>query len=787
MKRSLHIPIRSRLLAILVTLFILGGIMLLHFVHVINRTGHYNAMDHRIDQGFSELYKLDIMLLQLGNTKRFDTTGTWSAPPGFSEISRILDSFTSGLEQLAGDPLLEEHPEITRQLTHAVSLAEELESDATRFLRSDPSPSERAFFNAQNHRKIDRLFGVRSDLHTLFREVTADAKKRLTRNLLWSLLISVILITLLIFYQSARISRWVGDLLISIRKLDRGIIPEPMETQSGDEFGEIARSLNHYLETLKEKVQFLKTIDRDDSETVFEPESGDVLGNELMVISGRLRKARREEEAQKQEEARRNWSSVGIARFAEILRSERENVQELSFRVIQNLVTYLDVTMGTLFLATRDESEQPVLESVASYAYDRRKFINKRFPFGEGLPGTCALEKEKIHINEIPEEYTDVISGVGHTKPREVLLVPMKLESEIFGILELASLQPLEPHEVEFVETLAESIASTLAAVKTNERTAELLRQSRKQADELKRQEEELKVSVRELEKAQEESNRKESELTGLLNAMNQSSLVAEFRTNGRFLHINDRFRTLMESPREQILGKHHAEFAVTERYSEEYRSFWNELRSGNSMTRLEKYHLFSGKEIWLQQTFTPVLNDAGKVEKILDIAIDVTRSRNQQKHLEEQAQEITRRSLEMESLNEAVNRSLVKCELDHDGIILDLNNKFSEITGYKRKELLGRNYRLFLRDMEKEQFEKIWGEVRKDKSYEGVIRRTRPTGEEIWLTSSFTPVKDEEGKIYKIYFLALDTTEKKLKYQLLEEANKEIERLKNRLRNGEE
>ncbi len=73
-----------------------------------------------------------------------------------------------------------------------------------------------------------------------------------------------------------------------------------------------------------------------------------------------------------------------------------------------------------------------------------------------------------------------------------------------------------------------------------------------------------------------------------------------------------------------------------------------------------------------------------------------------------------------------------------------------------------------------------------KDKTYEGAIRRTKPTGEEAWLMSTFSPVKDESGVIYKIYFLALDITEKRLKYSLLEEANKEVDRLRDELRKYE-
>ncbi len=206
-------------------------------------------------------------------------------------------------------------------------------------------------------------------------------------------------------------------------------------------------------------------------------------------------------------------------------------------------------------------------------------------------------------------------------------------------------------------------------------------------------------------------------------------------------------------------------------------------LKAGESISNTELYKLFSGKEIWLRQTFTPIINSEGNVYKILNIAEDISETRSLQEGLKSREHEITRTGLDLQTLNEAVNSALIKCELDPDGIIMQVNEKYAEITGYGRKELLGRNYRLFLQDSEKEQFEKIWREVAKQKVYEGVIRRSRPTGEEAWLVSTFSPVIDEAGVIYKVYFMGFDITEKKLKYQLLEDANREIERLKQQLK----
>lgn len=292
--------------------------------------------------------------------------------------------------------------------------------------------------------------------------------------------------------------------------------------------------------------------------------------------------------------------------------------------------------------------------------------------------------------------------------------------------------------------------------------------------------------NMKQLEQAQEESSNKESEISGILNAINQSSLMAELGLNGRFSSLNDRFLMLLESHHDQVVGKLHSEFAQVDPYSDEYKEFWASLREGKSNSNVEMYKLFSGKEIWLQQTFTPIINNEGKVYKVLNIAVDITETRTLQDRLESRELEITRSGLDMQTLNEAVNSSLIKCELDAEGIIMDVNDKYNEISGYSRKELLGRNYRLFLKDAEKDQFEKIWKEVIKEKVYEGVIRRSKPTGEEVWLVSTFSPVKDEAGVIYKVYYMGLDITEKKLKYQLLEDANQEIDRLKERLKNYE-
>lgn len=591
---------------------------------------------------------------------------------------------------------------------------------------------------------------------------------------------------LLLGLLTYNLSRSFSVMIAHTRKIRIGGIPPPIKFAPGDEFSQVAENLNTHTSDLQDKKNYISSLSSEGSVSIYTPNEEDEVGNALVVLSNYLNRKELDEVSRNREDKKQNWISDGNAQIGEVLRSDRENVVELSFSLIQKLVSYMNVEMGSLFIANYTDPEHPVLELTASYAYDRRKYRKSTLEWGSGLPGSCAQEKKRILLTEVPEDYFEVSSGTGSTRPNCLLLVPMIINDLVYGIIELATVKLLRPFEIEFVESLAPSIASSLQAVKTNERTAELLIQSRAQAEALKTQEGIMQENMNQLEEAQDESKKKESEITGILGAINSSSLVAEFGLNGRFNNINDKFLMLLESQPDQVLGKRHTEFSQADPSSEEYKEFWELLKAGKSISNTELYKLFSGKEVWLRQTFTPIINREGNVYKIINIAEDVSETKDLKDRLKMRENEITRAGLDFVTLNDAVNSALIKCELDPDGIIMQVNDKYAEITGYGRKELLGRNYRLFLKDQEKEQFEKIWIELKKQKVYEGVIRRSRPTGEELWLVSTFSPVRDEAGHIYKIYFMGFDITEKKMKYQLLEDANQEIERLKQQLRDYE-
>lgn len=216
---------------------------------------------------------------------------------------------------------------------------------------------------------------------------------------------------------------------------------------------------------------------------------------------------------------RRNWATSGLAQIGDILRASNTSTTELYDNIIRFVVKYTESNQGGLFIFNNDNEEDEYLELAACYAFERKKFITKKVGIGEGMVGQCFVEGEKIYLLEVPNEYVTITSGLGGANPSSLLLVPMKVNEKSYGVIELASFRKYEDFEIDLVEKLAESIASTISTVRTNESTRVLLEKTQQQTEEMRAQEEEMRQNMEELEATQEEMRRKEKHLQDLLDA----------------------------------------------------------------------------------------------------------------------------------------------------------------------------------------------------------------------------------------------------------------------------
>ena len=314
-----------------------------------------------------------------------------------------------------------------------------------------------------------------------------------------------------------------------------------------------------------------------------------------------------------------------MATFGEILRQNNDNIEKLSDDIISNLVKYLNCNQGGLYIVNDDEDES-YLELKACYAWDKKKYLEQRVHIGEGLTGQSWLEKDTVYLTEVPEDYITITSGLGEASPTSILIVPLKINDDVFGVLEIASFNEFKQYEIEFVEKIAESIASTVSSVKINEKTQRLLEESTEMTEQMRSQEEEMRQNMEELQATQEEMQRSQSETQGILTAINNSLASVEFKPNGEIIDANQQFLNIFGFTLEEIRGKNHSVLLPPdERKAAETMEFWEQLNEGQTKSGEFERVKRDGSSIWIRSNYSPVKNAHGEVTKVLALSFDLS------------------------------------------------------------------------------------------------------------------------------------------------------------------
>jgi putative methionine-R-sulfoxide reductase with GAF domain len=274
---------------------------------------------------------------------------------------------------------------------------------------------------------------------------------------------------------------------------------------------EPSKAVESITENLQYAINFVREIGKGNFNARLEGVNEENLGLNNANLAGELINMKVQMKTSAEAEQKRVWATQGLANFGDLIRTSSHDVKTLSQEVIIFLVKYLKANQGGIFIVNDEEENNHFLELKAAYAFERKKYLTKQIGLGEGLVGQAYLEKETIHLRKIPQHYIHITSGLGGANPATLILVPVKTEEHVLGVIELASFKHFEQHEIEFCEKIAETFASTLAAVKINERTRQLLEQSQEQSEEMRAQEEEMRQNMEEMQATQEEMARKEN------------------------------------------------------------------------------------------------------------------------------------------------------------------------------------------------------------------------------------------------------------------------------------
>ncbi len=361
------------------------------------------------------------------------------------------------------------------------------------------------------------LLKMNIELTQLFTQEASESKKAFAM-LIVLLMVNISVVSFAFFFLRETLKP-LEPLKEHISILADGLVPPSINIDRQDEIGQMATALNALSGNLGSATEFAKNVGEGKLETQVQVFNGKGdLSQSLYAMRNNLKKVA-------EEDKKRNWATEGLAQFSEILRANTD-LKALGQSIISNLVKYTESNQASLFIVEEADSKDISLQLSACYAFSRNKFLEKKILPGEGLVGQAYLERETIFLKAVPKNYISITSGLGEASPTSVLIVPLKVNEEITGMIEIASFKEYMPHEILFVEKLAESIASTIVGVKVNERTQRLLEASQQQAEELKAQEEEMRQNMEELSATQEEMGRKEQEYVSKIAQLEQQLRV---------------------------------------------------------------------------------------------------------------------------------------------------------------------------------------------------------------------------------------------------------------------
>jgi HAMP domain-containing protein/signal transduction histidine kinase/CheY-like chemotaxis protein len=199
-----------------------------------------------------------------------------------------------------------------------------------------------------------------------------------------------------------------------------------------------------------------------------------------------------------QKNTEQDWLKTNLAKFSRMLQGQRDLMTV--GRLILSELAPVVAAQHAVFYVLDVSKEMSQLTLLASYASQGgQAALGKQVGLGEGLVGQCALEKQKILVNNLPPDYIRIASGLGHAPPRNILVLPVIFEGQVKGVLELASFERFNPTHQAFLDQLTESIGIVLNTIEANLRTEDLLKQSQSLAQELQSRQEELQQTNEEL------------------------------------------------------------------------------------------------------------------------------------------------------------------------------------------------------------------------------------------------------------------------------------------------
>lgn len=443
----------------------------------------------------------------------------------------------------------------------------------------------------------------------------SNSQRQIRVAIFLGMIINFILLSLAYWFTLKSTIFPLKTVQLIIKDLSKGKLKTRHQAHSNEKLGGVFSDINQLAENLEQISDFASQIGSENFSANLEPRSQeDDLVYALLEMKNNLKK-------NTDENYKRNWVNEGMQDFGRILR-QGNTLEGLCRAIISNLVKHLNINQGGIFILQENEiTKKQELNLLASYAYDKLKYQQKTIQIGQGLIGQSILDKEILYLNKVPNGYTNITSGLGQTTPQVLLIIPLLLNDEVYGAIELASFRDFKEHELDFIKRLAENVASSISSLNASLKAKILLQKTQTLAEHTKAQEISLTQQMKnlaydqvEMLRIQQDIKTKENNLKAAIN--HTDILIIALDKEYNITVINHPYAAMLQRLRgsKVSLGMNLLEI-LSPAEQEEWLPYYRRAMHGETYTIIRNIKDYENSDIYYQISFHTIYDKNQKVK----------------------------------------------------------------------------------------------------------------------------------------------------------------------------
>ena len=382
-----------------------------------------------------------------------------------------------------------------------------------------------------------------------------------------------------------------------VKKTSEGQMEIYKEEYKEEELSDLTKAVNKIIQRRNEIIKISKSIAEGIySKSISARSSKDEIANALNTVNIKLQEIETTNKKQQKENDIRNWQRKGQITAAEIQRTSNNETEELSFNLIRSIVRYTEAQLGAIYVKRKDvHSDKKFMEITGSYAYDKKRNVNIRFNIGEGIIGTCAREEKKTYIENIPDNYLTIGSGLGSSKPGFIAIFPIFSQEKTVAVLEIGFINKPDDYKINFIEQLSDNIGAWLSATENLKESENLLRLSQEKTHKL---------------------SEAEAELNSILKAVNHTIYTIQYAPDGKFIDANELYLNKIGYQKQELEGTNVLDLVKDKK--EELENIIDRVMKGDLIEQKVVRYTKTGEPIKMRASYSPFYNSEGEITSII-------------------------------------------------------------------------------------------------------------------------------------------------------------------------